>query len=194
MAVRLKARDVTRELADRAQIEGLVRRAFPPSEQQPMDTLLDVAQQDGVDFQAYYDGGTFCGMTYTMQGADMVFVLYLAVSDEIRSRGYGTAILDELKDRFAGKPISLNIEPPDPNADNSAQRQRRLEFYKRNGFRETGFYVEDKDDRYSILSTAEDFAVDAYRSAVRGGRALRIGAWEGQQGPAGAGSSVAVRG
>lgn len=104
-----------------------------------------------VHFLAYYDGDDFCGFTYTVENEDMVFVLYLAVNDEIRSKGYGTAILTDLKARASGRGVALNIEPLDPHAANSEQRERRLEFYRRNGFVSTDYNLIDGGDQVSYL-------------------------------------------
>ena len=39
----------------------------------------------------------------------MTFVLYLAVNNQVQSKGYGSAILETLKEKFSGKNITLNL-------------------------------------------------------------------------------------
>lgn len=95
-----------------------------------------------------------------------MYVLYLAVNDEIRSKGYGTKMLNQLKEMSAGKEITLNVEPLDKKADNYSQRVRRMEFYIRNGFRDTGYRLVDLTGEYSILSTADDFTIEEYKKAI----------------------------
>ncbi len=112
-------RKVDRSLRDLSRVKGLLERAFPKNEQFPMFLLRLRAWSSYVHFLAYYDGDDFCGFTYTVENEDMVFVLYLAVNDEIRSKGYGTAILTDLKARASGRGVALNIEPLDPHAANS---------------------------------------------------------------------------
>ena len=50
-----------------------------------------------VNFRDFYDDDQFCGVLYTADDNTYIFVLYLAVNDLIRSKGYGTKILDWLK-------------------------------------------------------------------------------------------------
>lgn len=59
-----------------------------------------------------------------------VFVLYLAVNDRIRSKGYGTKILDWLKQNTE-KIIVLNVEAINSSAKNALQREKRISFYNR---------------------------------------------------------------
>ena len=148
-------RKVDRSLRDLSRVKGLLERAFPKNEQFPMFLLRLRAWSSYVHFLAYYDGDDFCGFTYTVENEDMVFVLYLAVNDEIRSKGYGTAILADLKARASGRGVALNIEPLDPHAVNSEQRERRLEFYRRNGFVSTDYNLIDGGDRKMIKSLFE---------------------------------------
>lgn len=106
--MKLTARKVDGSLRDLSRVKGLLERAFPENEQFPMFLLRLRAWSSYVHFLAYYDGDDFCGFTYTVENEDMVFVLYLAVNDEIRSKGYGTAILADLKARASGRGVALN--------------------------------------------------------------------------------------
>ncbi|MCD7769424.1 MAG: hypothetical protein LUH36_04815, partial [Oscillospiraceae bacterium] len=69
------------------------------------------------------------------------YLLFFAVSGELRARGYGTAALKALFRRYEGLPIALDFEPVDEAAENNAQRIRRKAFYLRSGFHETGLYT-----------------------------------------------------
>lgn len=123
--------------------------------------------QKSVDFLAYYDGDSFCGISYTVSDGGLVFVLYLAVNDKIRSKGYGTAILQYIKRKFPDKTITLNIEPLAPNSGNYAQRVRRYEFYVKNGFVDTQYQITDNSGSYQILATTEKFSIKAYKSVIK---------------------------
>lgn len=59
-------------------------------------------------------------------------ILYLAVNDKIRSKGYGSRILQEIKGRAHSRSIVLNVEKPSVNAENNAQRISRIAFYEKN--------------------------------------------------------------
>ena len=89
--------------------------------------LLSVlAFRKSVNFKAFYDDDQFCGVLYTAEDNKYTFVLYLAVNDLIRSNGYGTKILDWLKENTE-KIIVLNVESLNPSAPNALQRENELE-------------------------------------------------------------------
>lgn len=165
--IKLETENVNRRLSEYAQIRKLIGRAFPKNEQFPMWLLRFLAVRKNIDFLAYYDGETFCGITYTVQNENMVFVLYLAVNDVVRSKGYGSAILAHLKTLYGGKALSLNVEPLEQNAKNYTQRVKRIEFYKRNGFERTDYFVVDKSEKYLILSTEKYFSIKNYQAVLK---------------------------
>jgi len=146
--------------------KALQKRAFPPEEQYPFWVLKLLACRKGINYLAHYENGLFCGISYTSGTDSMMYVLYLAVNDEIRSKGYGTKILNQLKEMSIGKEVTLNVEPLDEKADNYSQRVRRMEFYIRNGFRDTGYRLVDLTGEYSVLSTANDFSIEEYMKAI----------------------------
>lgn len=41
-----------------------------------------------------------------------------------------------------------------------------MEFYERNGFRDTGYHLVDVTGEYAILSTANNFNVEDYKKAI----------------------------
>lgn len=164
--MKLERKAVCRELADYDRIVALMERAFPADERFPMETLLRLTEGETIHFDAYYEGNALCGITYELESAETVFVLYLAVNDAIRSRGYGSAILDTLKAESGGKSLSLNVEPLDPAAPNHEQRLKRMKFYQRNGFSQTGYFLCDGESRYAILSTEQPFSLEEYQRAL----------------------------
>lgn len=163
----LVCKNVQPSLTEYKEIKSLLARAFPKEEQYPLWLLRFWALRSDVDFTAYYDGKIFCGVSYTVRNAEAVFVLYLAVNDRLRSKGYGGMILNEIKERNPDKTILLNVEPADETAENREQRIRRIAFYRKNGFYETGCRIADKKSEYEILSTSQEFLKESYRDLLR---------------------------
>jgi ribosomal protein S18 acetylase RimI-like enzyme len=60
-----------------------------------------------------------------------VYVEHLAVASNLRGKGYGSRMLQALKETTGGRPIVLEVELPE---DETARR--RIAFYERNGFRQ----------------------------------------------------------
>ena len=103
-------------------------------------------------------------------GSRLLYLFYLAVDDAARGRGLGTRLLAELERRHPGCSIVLNIEPVIDEADNAEQRRRRLSFYERAGFRDTGYAVQDSTGEYWTLAReapGTTFDPDDFRDALR---------------------------
>ena len=172
-AAPLDLRKVSPELKEYDRIRTLYEAAFPENERIDWDTLERVTGLDGVDFRACYDGDLFTGFWVASVTEEAVFLLYLAVPEELRSEGYGSRMLDAFRKTYSGRVFFLNTEPADEEAENAEQREKRLSFYRRNGFEETGYQLLDQGDRYSILSSERPFRKEAYQEAVNqlsGGR------------------------
>ncbi len=133
----------------------LMRTAFPQNEQIPMWLLRVLALRKSVSFRAFYEDNQFCGVLYTIEDNKYIFVLYLAVNDRIRSKGYGTKILDWLKQNTE-KIIVLNVEEINPSAENALQREKRISFYSRNGILDTGCRFVDEGETYFVLASDID--------------------------------------
>ena len=70
--------------------------------------------------------------------------------------------------------VVLNIELLDREASNYDQRLRRLAFYEKNGFRDTGWFVWEVGGQFRVLSSAGKLDVDTYRKVFR---RLSFGLW-----------------
>lgn len=66
---------------------------------------------------------------------------FFAVDKCLRSKGYGSSILHQLKNKYPDKKIIISIEPCDDSAPDIALRKRRKSFYMQNGYKETGYLM-----------------------------------------------------
>lgn len=163
----LTSKKVSRILPEFPRIKNLLANSFPKNERYPLWLLTARAARRDVDFLAYYDDGAFCGISYGVKAENTLFVLYLAVDEDMRSKGYGSAILAEIGKIAGERSITLNAEAPDPSADNNAERERRMEFYRRNGFIDTGYRLVEKSLTHAVLCNSADFSPRAYTKALR---------------------------
>lgn len=162
-AVNLKAERVTFTGRSYAKVKNLYLTAFPPEEREPWHVILSLSYQPCVDFSAYYnEDDEFCGLSYCVFNDSLLYVFFLAVDDGVRSRGYGSAILQQIRRKYAGRNISLEIEPLWEHESNYDQRIRRLKFYERNGFRDTGILMCDQNVDYTVLCTGDEFSVQEF--------------------------------
>lgn len=153
MEVLVKTLSVSKKVSKYSEVLRLMKTAFPSNEQMPIWLLKLLAWQRGVNFNAYYEECCLCGISYTVENKTMVFVFYLAVNDSIRSKGYGSRILQYVKEHTEGKNIVLNVEAIKPNVPNIEQRKNRIRFYQKNGIEDTGYTFADGGEVYSVLSS-----------------------------------------
>lgn len=160
---------------NRKEIKALYFSSFPKHEQMPWWLLRILQTQRGVDITGYYDENTFCGFTYTVAADDILFVLFFAVNQAIRGKGYGSAILDLLKEKHPDKTIFLNIEPLDENADNYDKRVRRFKFYEKSGFYDTGFNIDEVGGTFRVLASSPEIDEEKYLNIFK---KLSYGLWK----------------
>ena len=104
--------------------------------------LLSRIKKDFIDFLAYYDDDKFVGFTYLITEGDLTFIQYIAVDSTLHSKGYGSAILSQIKALYPNNRIALNLEMLDENAENTEQRIKRRAFYDKNGYEDTGIITD----------------------------------------------------
>ena len=156
-----------------ADVKRLYHTAFPKEERIPWPLLRLNALRKGVDLTAFLDGDTFCGFTYSVTVGGLHFLLFFAVDDALRSKGYGSAILTCLKEEY--DTVVLNIEPFVENAPNLPERQHRYGFYRHNGFFDTGYHVWEVGGMFRVLSTNPELDVPSYQQLFL---KLTMGLWK----------------
>lgn len=87
----------------------------------------------------------------------MIFIMFLAVDESLCTKGYGSAILKEIKNRYPDKKIMVSIEPCDDSAPDIEVRKRRKAFYRKNGYGETGYMIKLSGVVQEIMITNGDF-------------------------------------
>ncbi len=143
--------------------KALYDSAFPKEERIGWLLLYWNTKRKGVHLTAYLDGEVFCGFTVSVTVDNLCYILFLAVAEGVRSKGYGSQILQQL--RIDYEVLGLNVEPLDPTATNYAQRQKRFAFYRKNGFYDTEHYVWEVGGKFRILSTDKNLPMTQVKKA-----------------------------
>ena len=118
---------------------------FPPDELKPLKRLQTMlASGHYAPYALLREGEVVSYAFYWTAGDSYVMLDYFAVVRAHRNRGVGGELLREMLERFCvdGKGVYGEVEMPisgDPEVD--ALRNRRLNFYLRNGMRKAGFYT-----------------------------------------------------
>lgn len=103
---------------------------------------------------------------FTLSDIKYGICLLFAVGVSYRSCGYGSEILSRLKELYPAYQIVLDIEAADESAPNLAQRIRRRDFYRRNGYVPTGHYIAYWGMTFEILCSGGDFDLAVYKELV----------------------------
>lgn len=107
------------------------------------------------------------GFIYLVFYKDMIFILYLAVNTEKRSKGYGSQLLKWCLNKYCDKSIYLNIEEVKEGTKDYETRSRRLKFYLKNGFFVTNYISKEKLENFNILSNKFKIDVNQYKEIDR---------------------------
>lgn len=140
---------VTKQTPELDRIKSLYQSAFPENERKPLGLFLEEA--DCCDFVAFYEGDLYCGFAILLTWKDITHILYFAVENTLRDRGYGAQALKLLWSLRPGNRFIADIEVDDIHSSNHGQRQKRKQFYLRNGYQESGVTYEWQDENYEIL-------------------------------------------
>lgn len=98
---------------------------FPKEEMKSQEHIELLLEGD----KDYYKDASKNHVLLYVEKDDFIFIDYLYVSGKTRGNGIGKKLLDKLK--LKGKPIYLEVEPVDENEEDT---EKRLRFYKREGF------------------------------------------------------------
>lgn len=142
---------ITPNTENLAEIQRLYENAFPKNERRPLKELL-CAPQSSAESLAIYDGALFCGFACFLNGNDISHLIYFAIEENLRDRGYGSAALQALHKYKPGRRIMVDIELQKQSAPNNDQRRRRKGFYLRNSYAQTDIRYRWRKEDYEILS------------------------------------------
>ncbi|WP_294730865.1 GNAT family N-acetyltransferase [uncultured Faecalibaculum sp.] len=152
-------------------VEQLYDQSFPDSERKPFDMILSMQKTGNADILMMMDPD-FCGLLITMKDKEVMLIDYLAVDPEKQSRGYGSRALSLFGEQFPDQPVVLEIENPEGTAPDS-QENRRLAFYRRNGFSVMDYTVLLFDVPMKILVRRGSISFQEYQSFLL----RRLGSW-----------------
>ena len=102
---------------------------FPRDELKPYENFVKIFGSNYILYEISDDRDI--GYIVLFEYLDFIFIDYIAIYKEFQSKGYGSLILDNLKESFKQKKgLLLEVEKEDMNNPNT---KRRIAFYKKNG-------------------------------------------------------------
>lgn len=151
---------------DWLRIRLLYRRAFPRCERKPFAIIRRMKRAGRSDVWLAEQDGHFAGLAATINGSDDILLDYLAVHEKRRDQGVGSAFLQALMSQYAGKGLYVEIEAADQE-DPSGEKQRRKQFYLRNGLDDLHVTVILFGVRMELLGRDCQLDFDGYREFYR---------------------------
>ena len=147
------------------EVRSLYLRSFPPEERIPFGNTMRTFGRGG-DLEIFTDDGEFVGFCYSFEYEGSVFLVYIATLPELRGRGYGARMLDEIRRIKAGKDVFLVLEGTDGSPED-AMRIRRKGFYLRNGCTDTGVRILSDDVYFDSMNVQGGNTEESMNRTVR---------------------------
>lgn len=129
---------------------------FPENELKPCDSIYREMLEDRYLACGLYAGEELVGYVFTacIPGRQQLFGQYVVVKEEYRSMGVGAVMMDKVMAHYGNyRCFMADVEDPDYPLDDDdlAQRERRMRFYTRNGFRRTTVKAHVYDVDYEVI-------------------------------------------
>lgn len=116
----------------------IYQKSFPASERHPLERIHDRLCRGASQLQVGLSGNevVFMALLWPLSGTDFTLLDYMATRTDHRRRGIGSEFMRHFTAALRNSSRYAIIEVENPAyGDNVAQRQARMEFYRRNGAR-----------------------------------------------------------
>ncbi|MDE6088140.1 MAG: GNAT family N-acetyltransferase [Oscillospiraceae bacterium] len=154
------------EKSDRKAFKNLYLSAFPKEERAPFFLILSRLKTGKAEILTAHENGKFIGFAYMVCWKDLAYLFYLAVDGTIRGKGYGTQILNAVKNHYHNRRIFLAREQLDQSAENYDQRISRHAFYVKNGFTDLPCQIKEASVIYDVMGIGGNITAQEYKNLM----------------------------
>ena len=158
----MELRTLKRGSADQEILERINEEAIPEEERNSLEELFSTGADGNLEILGIYTEGEPVGFLVVRKYRRIRYLAYFAVRSDLRSRGIGSLALQNLAARDPGCSTVVEYEAPLPESGPDDLRQRRKDFYLRNGFYETGWYTFYDGTEFEIGCSEPDFDEKAF--------------------------------
>jgi len=162
----LQYKIINKNFKDLNKVKELNIEAFPPEEYLDTDIIIDMSREYGFDFPAFYDDEKFVGFAAVKLHKDMAYLFLFAIEKESRGQGYGSRVIQKIKEMYPNYVQVVDFEMADKNAKNFEQRVKRKQFYLKNGYSETGHFLSYLGVDYEIMSMDKNFNFNIFKELL----------------------------
>ena len=150
----------------RKDVEPLYVSAFPVEERPPVKMFFKNAVKETIDLIGFYENDEFIGFTNLVDYQDICYIYFLAVTPEKRNQGYGSKILETVKQLKSDKNLLLCFEEVDEKYKDNSFRIKRRDFYHQNGFKDNIFKSNEFGVVYDSAVYGRQITFDEYLSLL----------------------------
>ncbi len=147
-------------------VNALALNAFPYNEYLAPSILIKMAKEEQFTFLAIEENDDFIGFVALQFYHSMCYLFFLAIVEEYRFHGYGSRIIQWIMTTYKQYSQVVDIEKQDDTALNKEERQKRKAFYLKNGYQETGLYLNYLNVDYEVLSNDDHFDVVTFQELM----------------------------
>jgi len=124
------------------QLYKLYRSSFPKEERKPLWVIVKQYRRGIFDVWQIRKETAFSGLAITAKHENLVLIDYLAIVPSRQDQGIGSGALAALRRHYAGRDIFLEIESVYEDTPEKPLRERRRQFYLRNGMTPMNVMIE----------------------------------------------------
>lgn len=136
--------------------------AFPEAEKKSFQLIVEKSHRGIVELLSIEEDEQFVGLAIVALNQDLALLDYFAIAPHMRGKQIGTQAFQLLRQRYKTKRFFLEIETPDQPCENRRQRQRRKEFYIRNGMKVTSMLVNLSGVQMNVLTEGSVLNFEEY--------------------------------
>lgn len=114
-------------------IKKLYENSFPKEERSDYFKLFSDTYY-GFQLYSLHKNNNLIAFIHFNETQNFIHINYFAVDKIFQSKGYGSYLLNWLKHKFPSKALVLDVEIPEKNSKNNTEREKRINFYKKNNF------------------------------------------------------------
>ena len=163
---------------DYSYLQDLLVEAFPPNERPPFDGLLEKANQGFADFLVIREENRNIGLAYLVPIEDVVYLFYFAVDSTCRGKGYGSAALKAILEKYKEYHVLFSIEDWEEEAENTEQRIKRHKFYLRCGLIDLPFKLKGNGMVFAVMSNSDSIGPEKCKAVIEGIMGAPVGNME----------------
>ncbi len=152
----IKYKEIKIKDKDYQEVIKLRDHFFPRAELINEEFLLAFIKEKHAHIIGAYYNNEFIGCALYSFYDEISYLMYFAIKDEYQNQGIGSRFLYHIADLNKDRKLFIDIELVDKKFIDYELREKRKEFYLRNGFKESDYRFSYNDVEYEVLSINND--------------------------------------